>query len=106
LGKGSIYQRNTDKRAYALGREFLAYLDYRFQNIGGLKAFLKGYFQTYKHTVITQEHFKNNLEFFSGLDLTGDFQTYIWGENSESEKIFDESQVHRPMGQNDLISIL
>ena len=62
----------------------MAYLDYRLQDMGGLKAFLKGYFTTYKHTVITAQHFKNNLEFFSGLDLTEDFDTYIWGVNPET----------------------
>lgn len=106
LGKGSVYKRNTDSRAYALGREFMAYLDYRLQNVGGLKAFLKGYFQTYKHTVITQEHFKNNLEFFSGLDLSVDFDTYIWGENADTEGFSEESPAHRTLKKKDLLSIL
>lgn len=106
LGLGSPYQRNTDKRAYALGREFLAYLDYRLQDVGGLKAFLRGYFQSYKHTVITQEHFKNNLEFFSGLDLTDDFNTYIWGENRGIEKTHESSDIHRPLNKAQLRSIL
>lgn len=106
LGLGSVYQRNTDSRAYALGREFMAYLDYRLQNVGGLKAFLKGYFQTYKHTVITQEHFKNNLEFFSGLDLTDAFNTYIWGENVETEEFAERNHVHTPLTQSQLNSLL
>lgn len=83
LGAHSVYQRNTDKRAYDLGNKFMSYLDYRLQDMGGLKAFLRGYFAAYKHTVITTEHFKNNLEFFSGLDLSHEFQTYIWGKNPE-----------------------
>lgn len=109
LGLGSPYQRNTDKRSYALGREFMAYLDYLLQDRGGLKAFLKGYFQTYKHTVITQEHFKNNLEFFSGLDLSDVFNTYIWGENSlhESEHEHVEmSPAHKPLTKAQLEAIL
>jgi hypothetical protein len=106
LGKGSVYQRNTDPRAYAIGREFMSYLDYRLQNMGGLKAFLRGYFQTYKHTVVTQEHFKNNLEFFSGLDLSDDFNTYIWGENADTEGMNESSPAHRSVTKNDLLSIL
>lgn len=109
LGLGSVYQRNTDDRAYALGREFMAYLDYQLQDRGGLKAFLKGYFQTYKHTVITQEHFKNNLEFWSGLDLTDAFNTYIWGENQTEEKeshAHEMSPAHRPLTTADLHKIL
>lgn len=106
LGLGSVYQRNTDSRAYALGREFMAYLDYRLQDVGGLKAFLKGYFQAYKHNVITQEHFKNNLEFFSGLDLTDAFNTYIWGFNSPDSRIHEESPAHRPLSKTELDLIL
>lgn len=106
LGLGSVYQRNTDSRAYAIGREFMAYLDYRLQDVGGLKAFLRGYFQTYKHTVITQEHFKNNLEFFSGLDLTDAFNTYVWGENETEELVLEESHAHRPLTKAQLNSIL
>lgn len=108
LGAHSVYQRNTDSRAYALGNEFMSYLDYRLQDIGGLKAFLKGYFHAYKHTVITTEHFKNNLEFFSGLDLTDDFNTYIWGQNSSKDNhlLMEENPVHMPIDDKILDQML
>jgi hypothetical protein len=107
LGLGSVYQRNTDGRAYALGREFMAYLDYRLQDVGGLKAFLRGYFASYNRTVITQEHFKNNLEFFSGLDLTEAFETYIWGVNpEESGHAVEGSPAHKPLTKEELNAIL
>jgi len=106
LGKQSVYKRNTDKRAYALGAAFMAYLDYRLQDNGGLKAFLKGYFQTYKHTVITAQHFKNNLEFFSGLNLDEDFSTYIWGTNSETEPMYEKNPHHLPLTKAQLKSLL
>lgn len=106
LGLGSVYKRNTDDRAYALGAEFMAYLDYQLQDRGGLKAFLRGYFAAYKHTVITQEHFKNNLEFFSGLDLTEAFSTYIWGHNSSTSETFEESEAHKEISDMELKSIL
>lgn len=108
LGKGSEYQRNTDDRAYGIGREFMAYLDYRLQDVGGLKVFLKGYFAAYKHTVITQEHFKNNLEFFSGLDLTEAFDTYIWGVNSLTDEsmMSQKNSAHKALTRLELLSIL
>lgn len=107
LGLGSIYKRNTDDRAYAMGREFLAYLDYRLQDNGGLKAFLRGYFAAYKHTVITQEHFKNNLEFFSGLDLTEAFDTYIWGKNSQDgDRLVEENPTHKALSDAELQQLL
>jgi hypothetical protein len=106
LGTGSVYKRNTDDRAYALGAEFMAFLDYQLQDRGGLKAFLRGYFAAYKHTVITQEHFKNNLEFFSGLDLTDAFTTYIWGHNSVNESSYEMSEAHKQISDVDLKSML
>jgi predicted metalloprotease with PDZ domain len=85
----------------------MAYLDYQLQDRGGLKAFLKGYFAAYKHTVITTEHFKNNLEFFSGLDLNDAFHTYIWGTNPEDELHSEEqSAAHKIISEKDLENML
>lgn len=108
IGNHSPYRRNTDDRSYKLGRGFMAYLDYRLQDMGGLKAFLKGYFAAYKHTVITTEHFKNNLEFFSGLDLTDAFNTYIWGEDESSERFHaeEENHVHKGLTDKQLRNLL
>jgi hypothetical protein len=74
--------------------------------MGGLKAFLKGYFQTYKHQVITEQHFKNNLEFFSGLNLDQDFDTYIWGTNSETEHLHEANPHHNSLSSDQLKSLL
>ncbi len=107
IGGQSVYKRNTDDRSYALGAAFMAYLDYRLQNIGGLKAFLRGYFAAYNHMVITEQHFKNNLEFFSGMDLTHEFDTYIWGTNTpDAEGLSKQSHHHAPMTEAQLKSIL
>ena len=107
LGAHSVYKRNTDDRAYGLGAAFMSYLDYKLHNSGGLKAFLRGYFQTYKHQVITTEHFKNNLEFFSGLDLNDDFNTYIWGQTSaDTEHLHEVNPHHLPISEEDLNSEL
>ncbi|MFP5492274.1 MAG: hypothetical protein ACLGG0_12290 [Bacteriovoracia bacterium] len=67
-GRGD-YARNTNSQAYEYGRNFLGYLDFLMQDKGGLKPFLRGYFQAYKYTLVSTEHFINNLEFFSGLEL-------------------------------------
>lgn len=107
IGRQSPYKRNTDDRSYKLGRAFLAYLDYRLQDAGGLKAFLRGYFAAYKHTIVTTEHFKNNLEFFSGLDLTDEFNTYIWGESTTTTDIeVGPNPHHRPLTEKQLNDLL
>jgi hypothetical protein len=106
LGIQSVYKRHTDNRAYKLGAAFMAYVDYRLQNVGGLKAFLKGYFSTYNHTVINQVHFKNNLEFFSGLDLTHEFDTFIWGSNENEPADLSEDPVHKSLSQKQFLEML
>lgn len=107
LGAHSVYQRHTDRRAYALGSAFMAYLDWRLQDMGGLKAFLKGYFQTYKHHVVTTEHFKNNLEFFSGINFDEEFGTYIWGETTpDAERLIEDNPHHVPLSEAQLKSLL
>lgn len=107
LGAHSVYQRNTDQRAYVLGAKFMAHMDYRLQDMGGLKAFLRGYFAAYKHTVITTEHFKNNLEFFSGLNLDHEFHTYIWGKNPQGgEGIVEHNPNHVELTDAQLQSML
>ena len=84
----------------------MAYLDYRLQDVGGLKAFLKGYFEAYKHTVVTQEHFKNNLEFFSGIDFTETYKTYIWGENDQKSIGPIIHPVHKKLTSRELLLLL
>jgi hypothetical protein len=106
LGAHSPYKRNTDSRAYSLGAAFMAFLDWRLQDIGGLKAFLKGYFAAYKHTVITTEHFKNNLQFFSGLNFEAEFDTYILGPNESSKQSMEENPNHPHLTSEQLKAIL
>lgn len=106
IGGQSVYKRNTDKRSYKLGSAFMGYLDYRLQDMGGLKAFLKGYFAAYKHTVVTTEHFKNNLEFWSGIKFQDEFDRYILNNNIVQPKIDEENHYHKALSDDYLKSIL
>lgn len=107
LAGRSIYARNTNSQAYAHGRAFLAHLDYLLQDKGGLKAFLRGYFQTYKYTLITTEHFINNLEFFSGLELSDLFRANVYTETPEGEeKSVEGSEYHPELTAEELDSLI
>jgi hypothetical protein len=109
IGGHSPYQRHTDSDSYGLGSSFMAYLDWRLDQVGGLKAFLKGYFAAYKHQVITTEHFKNNLEFFSGLNLDEEFATYIYGEHLQDNPqalAHEEHPVHKQLTPSQLMDLL
>ncbi|MFL5785907.1 MAG: hypothetical protein ACJ76H_14915 [Bacteriovoracaceae bacterium] len=105
LGNHSPYKRNTDDRCYELGRAFMAYLDYRLQDMGGLKAFLRGYFAAYKHTIWTTQHFKNNLEFFSGLNFDDEFNRYILS-NDEGDSHAGPNPFHQPHTEKELHDML
>jgi hypothetical protein len=105
LAAHSVYKRNTDKNSYALGAEFMAYLDYTLQSSGGLKAFLSGYFAAYKHQMMTTEHFKNNLEFFSGLDLTELFRDTVY-TRVEKLSIQEKNPNHEYLSDQELLDLL
>jgi hypothetical protein len=77
LANRSVYARNTDNRAYSVGSDLWGHVDHLMANSGGLKPFLRAYFEAHKYTVMTTEHFKNNLELFSGMDLTVLFQDQV-----------------------------
>lgn len=106
IGGHSVYQRNTDDRSYVLGRAFMGHLDFLLQNVGGLKAFLRGYFAAYNHTVVTTEHFKNNLEFFSGMNFDHEFDTYIYGKGEVEERAVRENPMHKAHSDRDLLNLL
>jgi hypothetical protein len=106
MGAHSPYTRSTDRRAYGDGSSFMAYLDYRLSNKGGLKSFLKGYFEAYKHTLITTEHFKNNLEFFLGEDLDQEFNQYVYNNSKSNIEHEAHNPVHGTIRDEDLNQIM
>ena len=81
LARHNVYTRKTDKNSYEKGRSFVAYLDYQLKQVGlpGMKAFLRNYFEKRKFTTVTTADFKSDLEEYSKLDLTDDFNQYIYG---------------------------
>lgn len=109
LANRSVYARNTDDRAYKVGSDLFGHIDFLMQNTGGLKAFLRGYFQTYKHTQITVDHFRNNLELFSGLNLWPLFQDHVYRNPPSSSKTsghHEENPNHPHLTEAQLRSLL
>lgn len=73
----SVYARNTDKRSYKLGRQFFAYLDQKLKDQGGLKPFLKHFFQKYKHRTYQVNDFQQELNQFTGKNFDQDFAKFL-----------------------------
>lgn len=88
LAKHNVYTRKTDKNSYVKGRSFFAYIDYQLKQAGlpGLKDFLRGHFNKRKFTTITTDDFKSDLEAYSKLDFTDDFNQYIYGGHPDEFK--------------------
>lgn len=73
-----LYTKNTDKRAYKLGRQFFGYLDYKLQDQGGLRPFLRLFFQKHVFKTVTMEQFRDELNDYSGMNFHQDFERYLF----------------------------
>ena len=79
MASHSPYTRNTDRDAYSKGANFMAYLNDRLDNQGGLTAFLAQMVTKYLFKQITTQIFQDELEQFSGQNFDADFKKYIYG---------------------------
>lgn len=81
LANHSEYTRKTDKRSYAKGRVFIAYLAHKYGKKGkGLKKFFKFYFEKRKFTTVTNKDILDDLEEFYAIDMSREFDKYIMGK--------------------------
>jgi hypothetical protein len=78
MGRQSPYKRDTDRRAYREGRDFVGFLDGLFNPLGGMKPMLKKLKETYLFASITSEQFRNFLEEESNMNLQSEFDRYIY----------------------------
>ena len=85
LAGHSIWSRMTDRMAYTEGSAFLSWIAFRMNEKGmSFKAFLRDYFEKYKYQTVTTELFQRELTIASGLDLSKDFDRYIYGKGAVS----------------------
>jgi hypothetical protein len=71
------YIRHTTVH-YPHGEAFIAYLDNRFKQQGGMLPFLSWFFLKYKFVPISTEVLRQELELYFNSDLTHDFESYIY----------------------------
>ena len=87
LAGRSAYTRMTDRMAYTEGSAFLSWIAYRMSQKGlSFKGFLRDYFERFKFTTVTTELFKEELSVAADMDLTADFNKYIYGKSGSSKK--------------------
>ena len=82
MGRRSEYVRTTCGKAYTIGKEFLAHLDYLLRERGGLKPFLAQYANRKRHQSITAVEFQELVEDYYGTSLQRLFEACVYSEGS------------------------
>lgn len=111
MGGHSVYRRHTDKAAYKMGRRFMGHLDEKFEKKGGLKKFLKDFFEHRKFKPFKTSDFQAALETYFNTDVRKLFKEYIYGdEASDSDHFwkdfFDKNPHHPELSEQDLLDLL
>jgi hypothetical protein len=79
IANHSEYVRKTDKRSYAKGRRFLAFIANKYETESlSLKGFFRFYFEKRVYTTITNQDFLEDLELYFGVELEHEFEKYIY----------------------------
>ena len=103
----SPYRRTTDGAAYTAGMKFLAHLDKKFEDQGGLKAFLKIYKENWLFRPFFTQNFQKDLETHFNENLSALFNKYIYGKEGVSTRIIIPKNPHHPkLSERELESLL
>lgn len=92
------YTRITDRAAYSSGARFMGYLNYKFQDKGGLKTFLAELVEKYKFQPMLTEEFVKHMSDFYGIEMMPTFKKYVYGEGKSNLKSHrEENPMHMKM---------
>ena len=110
LAGHSIWARMTDRMAYTEGSAFLSWIAYRMNEKGlSFKSFLREYFEKYKYTTVTTELFQDEVTKASGLNLSKDFDQYIYGKGavlkSHKPSVHAEDPMHPRLTKEQLLDL-
>lgn len=87
IGGHSEWRRFTDRMAYTEGSAFLSRMAFRMDEKGlSLKTFLKDWYQKHMYSTVTTKQFETELTLATGLDLSEDFNRYVYGKVPTSKK--------------------
>ncbi len=81
----SLYRRMTDRDAYSKGERFIGYLDTLFADKGGMKKFLRDFFERRHFKPFLNQEFKQELELYFNHSLDNEFNTYVLGKNMSGQ---------------------
>lgn len=105
LANHSIYQRKTDRHSYARGSKVMGHLDKLSSPQGGLRPFLKNWFEENKFRSITTQNFKSSFQDHFAIDLDKLFAIYVYGNKTGKltetlrpnpyHMVWDEEELYR-----------
>jgi hypothetical protein len=98
------YTRTTDTAAYSFGARFMAYLDGKLADKGGLKPFMRHVTDKRIFAPLFVEEFSKELSQFTGIDVGEDFRKYTYGKSTPESKT--ANPVHRKMSLQELEKFL
>ena len=105
----SPYKRTTDRDEYSKGKRFLGYLNKLFEDEGkkGLKPFLRDFFTTRVFKPFKTPEFKAAMEAYYNMDLSEDFDKYIYGTKGvDKSDTHEENPMHPVLTEQELIDLL
>jgi hypothetical protein len=83
LAGRSVYTRMTDRMAYTEGSAFLGFIGHKMSQKGlSMRGFLRDYLGKYRYTTVTTPLFQKELSDAAGMDLSSEFDQYIYGKNA------------------------
>ncbi len=86
--------------AYSFGARFMAYMDGKLAEKGGLKPFMRYFTDKRIFSPIFVEEFAKELSDFNGIDVQPDFRKHTYGGKSVIEK--SEHRIHQKMSLKEL----
>lgn len=99
------YTRTTDMAAYSFGARFMAYLDGKLADKGGLKPFMRHVIENRIFAPLFVEEFSKELSKHSGIDVEGDFKKHTYGGKTTDLKS-EPNPIHKKMTMEELRKIL
>lgn len=108
----STYQRLTDRAAYSSGMRFLGHLHQKFKDQGGMKSFMRNFFEKNRFNPYLTPTFESELSSYFNFNFGPLFSHYIYGtglnENillpNKSFKSF--SPMHRILSKEEQLDLL
>jgi hypothetical protein len=106
MSSRAYYTRTTDTAAYSFGARFMAYLDGKFKNQGGVKAYLRHMLEQKLFQPLSIDEYIDEMSSFYGVSVREDFKRYTFGTSNNFMKAKGEHSVHRKMSLTELQNYL